>query len=79
MSIPPVKLLDHVRALTRMKHYAIRTEEACVLGNYRIVLRLVLSASYRHCIQRLNLFRTLPMELLYWESERMLELRGKVG
>ena len=31
MDMPPVKLLDQVRALIRMKHYSIRTEDAYVI------------------------------------------------
>ena len=38
MNIPPVKLLDQVRALIRMKHYSIRTEEAYVSWIKRFIL-----------------------------------------
>ena len=38
MDIPPVKLLDQVRALIRMKHYSIRTEEAYVSWIKRFIL-----------------------------------------
>lgn len=38
MNSPPVKLLDQVRALIRMKHYSIRTEEAYVSWIKRFIL-----------------------------------------
>ena len=38
MSIPPVKLLDQVRSLIRMKHYSIRTEEAYASWIKRFIL-----------------------------------------
>ena len=38
MDMPPVKLLDQVRALIRMKHYSIRTEEAYLSWIKRFIL-----------------------------------------
>jgi hypothetical protein len=38
MSQPPKKLLDRVRDTIRLKHYSIRTEEACVNWITRFIL-----------------------------------------
>ena len=62
MNSPPVKLLDQVRALIRMKHYSIRTEEAYVSW----IKRFILFHEKRH-----------PKDLSHEDIERTVTISGQ--
>ena len=62
MNSPPVKLLDQVRALIRMKHYSIRTEEAYVSW----IKRFILFNEKRH-----------PKDLSHEDIERTVTISGQ--